>query len=204
MITAVDVEVGAVVAAGTPIVRVAADGPRDVVFAIPEDRVAAMRVLLGKPGAMQVRLWDAGAAPLPATLRELSAAADPVTRTFQAKADVAQAPVRLGQTATVVVPLPQVAGVAKLPLTAVMAHQGGSAVWIFDPATSTVKQQPIVVAGADGNDVVVAAGITPGQVVVTAGVHTLTPGQKVTLYGAPKATSAAAPAASAASASASR
>jgi len=42
--------------------------------------------------------------------------------------------------------------------------------------------QPIQIATADGNDVVVASGLTPGMLVVTAGVHVLTPGQKVTIY----------------------
>jgi membrane fusion protein, multidrug efflux system len=46
----------------------------------------------------------------------------------------------------------------------------------------TVKQQPVRVAGAEGNDVVVAAGVAPGETVVVAGVHVLSPGQKVRLY----------------------
>ena len=49
----------------------------------------------------------------------------------------------------------------------------------------TVQAQPVVVAGAEGNAVVVAAGLSPGQTVVTAGVHVLTPGQKVKLFEAP-------------------
>jgi hypothetical protein len=49
-------------------------------------------------------------------------------------------------------------------------------VWLVDPAAMTVRAQPIAVAGADGNLVVVAGGLQPGQAVVTAGVHTLTPG----------------------------
>ncbi|NUP89830.1 MAG: hypothetical protein HUU25_08435 [Candidatus Sumerlaeia bacterium] len=61
---------------------------------------------------------------------------------------------------------------------------------ILDPASMTVKVQPVVVAGADGNEVVVASGLSPGQVVVTAGVHVLTAGQKVRLYAASSAASA--------------
>ena len=45
-----------------------------------------------------------------------------------------------------------------------------------------MQPQPITVGGADGNSVVVAAGLAPGQTIVTAGVHLLTPGQKVKLY----------------------
>ena len=49
----------------------------------------------------------------------------------------------------------------------------------------TVRAQPIEVAGAEGNSIVVAAGLLPGQIVVTAGVHVLTPGLKVKFYGEP-------------------
>ncbi len=181
VITGVDGEPGMVVAAGAPVVRLAHDGPRDVVFAVPEDKVGQLREAGSKPGALKVRLWSGGAL-LPASLREVSAAADPATRTFLAKADVGGAGVRLGQTATVLVELPRVPGVARLPLAAVTQFQGKTVVWLLDKATLTVRPQAIEVAGADGNSVVVAAGLSTGQVVVTAGVHTLTAGQKVKLY----------------------
>ncbi len=53
---------------------------------------------------------------------------------------------------------------------------------ICDPATSTIKSQVIQIATADGNDAVVASGLTPGMQVVATGVHVLSPGQKVTVY----------------------
>ncbi len=198
VITAVEAEPGAVLAAGTPVVRLAHDGPRDVVFAVPEDVVARMRPLLGQQGALKVRLWGTQAT-LPATLREVAAAADPATRTFQVKADLGRAEVQLGQTANVVIDLPRQEGVTRLPLTAVMQQQGQTAVWLLDRASMTVRVQPVQVAGADGNTVIVASGLQPGQVVVTAGVHVLTPGQKVKLYqaGTPPAAAASTAAASA-------
>lgn len=184
VITSVDAEPGTVLAAGTPVLRLAQDGPRDAVFAVPEDGVQALRALLGRPGAVHVRLWGA-AEVLPATVREVSAAADAATRTYLVKADVRGAALQLGQTATLVVDLPRRDGVTRLPLAAVMQQQGQTAVWLLDRATMTVKVQPVVVGGADGNTVVVASGLSPGQTVVTAGVHTLTPGQKVKRYAEP-------------------
>lgn len=183
VVTGVDAEVGAVLSAGSPVLRLAHDGPRDAVFAVPEDGVAAVRALLGRPGAVRVRAWGNSAAT-PATVREVAAAADPATRTFLVKADVGAAAVQLGQTMTVVIDLPPHVAAAKLPLAAVMQQQGQTAVWLLDTTTMTVKVQPIAVAGADGNTVVVANGLSPGQTVVVAGVHTLTPGQKVKLYDA--------------------
>ena len=184
VVTAVEAEVGTVLAAGTPVLRLAHDGPRDVAFAVPEDRVAAMRTLLGRAGALEVRPWGASA-PLPASVREVAAAADPVTRTFLVKADIGAAPLQLGQTVTVLIEQPALAGVTKLPLSAVTRQGGQTAVWLVDPATMTVSAQPVVVAGAEGNQVIVASGLRPGQIVVTAGVHVLTPGQKVALFAAP-------------------
>ena len=191
VVTAVEAEPGAVLAAGATVLRVAQDGPRDVVFAVPEDQAAAIRSLQDRAGALQVRMWGDGAAPLPATVREVAAAADPTTRTFVVKADIGKTAARLGQTATVSIALPVVPGVVKLPLTAVFEQQGKSSVWLLDTASMTVRAQAIQVAGAEGNWVIVAGGLSPGQQIVSAGVHVLTAGQKVSLYGAAPALAAA-------------
>ncbi|TXH62905.1 MAG: efflux RND transporter periplasmic adaptor subunit [Burkholderiaceae bacterium] len=191
VITAVEAEPGMVVAAGTPVLRLAHDGPRDVVFAVPEDKLALIRQLAAVPGRFSVKLWGEDSTALPASIREISAAADPVTRTFLVKADVGKAPVKLGQTATVRVELPQTAGVTKLPLTALKEEQGRSIVWLVDRESMTVRAQAVQVAGADGNDAVITGGLQPGQVVVTAGVHVLNPGQTVKFYVEPGASAAA-------------
>lgn len=199
VVTAIEADPGAVLAAGAPVLRVAPDGPRDVVFAVPEQQAGQLRALEGKPGLLQVRVWGAGNAPVPATVREVAAAADPSTRTFAVKADLGTAPVRLGQTATVSLAVPSAAGAFKLPLSALFEQQGQSKVWLLDTATMTVNAQPVRVAGAEGNMVLIAGGVAAGQQVVSAGAHTLTAGQKVALYGAglpARAGSAAAPAAS--------
>lgn len=196
VVTSVDAEPGMVLAAGMPVLRLAHDGPRDAVFSVPEDRVDAVRALLGKPGALRLRLWGASDEAMPVTVRELAAAADPMTRTYLVKADVGTAPVRLGQTATVLVAAP-VSSSIKLPLNTVFGQAGQSAVWLVDRATMTVRQQPITVKGAEGNLVIVASGLKPGDVVVTAGVHALAGGQKVRWYNEP-APAAAAPTASSA------
>ncbi|MEX8517861.1 MAG: efflux RND transporter periplasmic adaptor subunit [Leptothrix sp. (in: b-proteobacteria)] len=191
VVIGVDAEPGAVVAAGTPILRLAPDGPRDVVFAVPEDQIGALRALAGRKEALKVRLWGMSE-PLRATVREVAAAADATTRTFLVKADVGRAEVRLGQTATVLIDSPQTTGVTRLPLPAVTELGGHSSVWLLDVPTMTVKSQPVTVAGADGNAVLISAGLRPGQEVVTAGVHVLTPGQKVKRYLEPGAATPAA------------
>ncbi len=200
VITAVDAEPGAVLSAGSTVLRLAHDGPRDAVFSVPEDQVRAMRQLQGRPGALKLRAWGAGEALSAATVREVAASADPMTRTFLVKADMGATALRLGQTASVLLDTPAVAGVIKLPLPAVFEQGGQSTVWLLDQNSMTVRAQPVVVAGADGNLVLVGAGLAAGQVVVSAGVHALTAGQKVRLYVEPGAAVKAAAAASSPSA----
>jgi multidrug efflux system membrane fusion protein len=195
VITAVEAEPGQVLAAGTPVLKLAQDGPRDAQFSVPEDVVDQGRALLGKPDAARLQLWGA-AATTPATLREVAGAADPVTRTFLVKADVGRAAVRLGQTATLRLPgLPAASGL-RLPLTAVFEAQGRSHVWVFSRAEGAVRMQAVQIAGADGNTVLVLQGLRAGEEVVVAGTHVLTPGQKVRPYVEP-AQSASVPAAAA-------
>lgn len=199
VVTGVDAEPGQVLAAGTPVVRVAQDGPRDIVFAVPEDQIARVKAAAGQPGALKVRLWGS-TETAPLKLREVAAAADPVTRTFLIKADAGKLDVKLGQSATVVLQLPPVPGVVKLPLAAVLQQGGKTSVWVLDPASMTIKAVPVQVSGADGNEVVIAGGLAAGQEVVVAGVHVLNPGQKVKRYVPPRTTAVpAAPAAPAAS-----
>lgn len=194
LITSVDAEPGTVVAAGTPVLRLAHDGPRDVVFQVPEHQVALLRRQLKSESAgLQVRIWGREE-PLPATLRELAESADPVTRTFLVKADIGRADeVKLGQTATVVFNPGKLSGVVKVPMSAVFESQGRPHVWVLSPSTMTLKAQAVEVGGADGNEVVVLSGLSPKQEIVTAGTHVLAANQKVRRFGAAPA---AAPAAS--------
>ncbi|AEG92666.1 Candidate periplasmic linker protein [Ramlibacter tataouinensis TTB310] len=180
VVTAVEAEPGQVVAAGAPVVRVAQDGPRDAVFSVPEDRVAEIRA--GSPVA--VRLWSENRS-LAGQVREVAASADPVTRTFQVKVALAgQAQPALGSTVYVTPQAPASAGaqVIKLPTSALRQEGNGSAVWVLDTASMTVRSQPVQIATADGNEAVIAGGLQPGAQVVVAGVHVLSPGQKVSIY----------------------
>ncbi|MDT7835242.1 efflux RND transporter periplasmic adaptor subunit [Aquabacterium sp. OR-4] len=202
VVTSVDAEPGAVLAAGTSVLRLAHDGPRDAVFSVPEDRVDSVRALLGKAGALALKPWGAADKPLPATVREVSAAADPATRTFLVKADIGSAALRLGQTATVAIAAPLGSAVIKLPLQALFERGGKPMVWRVDRASMVVQARPVTVAGAEGNLVLIGQGLAAGESVVTAGVHTLNEGQKVRWYQEPAAAAAPATAHAIAAASA--
>jgi membrane fusion protein, multidrug efflux system len=180
VVTAVDAEPGQVVAAGAPVVRVAQNGPRDVVYSVPEDKLALVKI--GAP--VDVRMWS-GNTTLKGSVREVAASADPVTRTFAVKVALdSKDLLPLGATVTVVPTAlgAQAAQVIKLPTSAFSQSGKATVVWVVNMDTMTVNAQPVQVQTADGNDVVVASGLRPGMVVVVAGVHVLAPGQKVTIY----------------------
>ncbi len=185
VITQVDVEPGQVVSAGLPVLTLAHDGPRDAVFSVPEDMGAVVRPMVGKTGGIKVRRWGA-TEWLPATIREMAAAADPVTRTLLVKADVGRAGFELGQSGSVMLnaPVRSATGV-RIPLNALAELGGKSVVWVLDPKTLVVQPQPVVTADVVGNSVLVARGLNPGQEIVTAGVYVLSPGQVVKRYQAP-------------------
>lgn len=179
VVLSVAAEPGQVLSAGTVVLTLARDGTREAAFAVPETRVAGVR-----PGmAVQVQLWQQAQA-WPGKVREVAAGADPATRTYRVRAtfdaEAAQAP--LGATATVslaraVDGLPAI----KLPTTALWRQGAGqdSAVWVFDAASGSVQARSVQVAGLDGNQAVLSAGVQPGERVVLAGVHVLTEGEKV-------------------------
>ena len=182
VITSVDVEPGQVVGAGQPVLTLAQDGPRDVVFAVPEDMGPTVRALIGKPAGIQVRRWGTTEWTA-AKVREVAGATDSLTRTLLVKADIGELQAELGQTAAVLVRTPtRIKGGIQLPLHALAQREGRSVVWVLDGQSMTVKPQPVVTGDIVGNVVLVADGLQPGQEVVTAGVHVLNPGQKVKRY----------------------
>ena len=193
VVTAIEAEPGQVLEQGQTVLRLAQGGARDAVFAVPEDLVSQLRV--GQEVA--VRPWGGaaeGAAKLRATVRDIAASADPVTRTFTVKAALSGSPLPpLGATLTVYPSAFAPSGVQalRLPTSALWAQGQQTAVWVFDAASSTVRAQVIEVAQVDGNEVLVRAGLQAGAQVVATGVHVLAPGQKVSIYQAKTAPDAA-------------
>ncbi|CAN5343075.1 efflux RND transporter periplasmic adaptor subunit [soil metagenome] len=188
VVTGVDAEIGQVVAAGTPVVRVAQLGEKEIVIGIPEDKVESLR----RVSDVRVRIWANPNQVLAGKIRELSPIADPSTRTYTAKVSIMNAPaeVRLGMTAYVAFAAKTPEAMIKLPLTALLQEKGATVVWVLE--NGTVKQAPVQVAGPSGNEVLIASGLSPGQTVVTAGVNLLKPGQKVSILGEDLATKSSA------------
>lgn len=181
VVTAVDAELGQVVAAGTPVLRVAQAGEKEVVVGIPEDKVANLRDITD----VRVRIWANPQAVLPGKLRELSPVADPVTRTYAARITILNAPaeVKLGMTAYVSFVAKTPDAMFAVPLTALLQDQAATSVWLVE--NGAVRLVPVQIGGTAGDDVLLAGGVKAGQTIVTAGVNLLKTGQKVKILGTP-------------------
>lgn len=179
VVTAVDAEVGQVVAAGTPVVKVAKAGEKEVVIGLPEDKVDALRAV----SDVQVRMWAAPEVLIPGKIREISPSADAQTRTYAARIAIPDSATgaRLGMTALVQFSSSLPREMVRLPLMALFYDKQQTSVWLVEGGK--VRLVPVQVATASGNEILLAAGVNPGQSVVTAGVNMLKPGQKVTILG---------------------
>lgn len=178
-VTAVGAEPGEVVAAGQMIVRVARQGGRDAVFDVP---ARVKEAAAGLDPEVTVTLSSDPNVRAKGRVREVSPQADPVTRTFPVRVGLADPPaaMRLGSTVTGAIRIGGAAGI-RVPASALANLDGGTAVWIFDPGSETVSPRAIEVGRFDLAEIEVASGLAVGDVVVTAGVQTLRPGQKVRL-----------------------
>ncbi|MYN45709.1 efflux RND transporter periplasmic adaptor subunit [Pseudoduganella sp. FT93W] len=179
VVTAVDAEVGQVVAAGTPVVRVAKQGEKEVVIGLPEDKVDSLR----RVSDVQIRLWADPQRTVPGKIREISPVADAATRTYTVKVTIPDTldDAKLGMTAVVQFNAKTAAPQIKVPLTALFYEKSATSVWLVE--RNAVKLVPVMVGGAVGNDIVLSSGVKAGQTVVTAGVNLLKPGQQVRILG---------------------
>ncbi|MGB8857478.1 MAG: efflux RND transporter periplasmic adaptor subunit [Burkholderiales bacterium] len=177
-ITAVNAEVGQVVAAGQPVMKLAKLDEKEVVINIPENRLADVK----KVENIAVRLWSAPDKIYRGKVREVAPGADATTRTYTAKISILEAAdVKLGMTANVILQQNGTANVALIPLTALYQGDNRPAVWVVDSKNSLVNLRPIVTGPYREDGVVVLSGLADGELIVIAGVHKLSPGQAVRL-----------------------
>jgi multidrug efflux system membrane fusion protein len=173
VVTELPGEAGLVVVEGQPVARLARDGGLEAVVSLPENRVDVARTALAR-----VTLWSAPDVSLPAVLREVSPSADPLTRTYQARFALSGAGpgVELGMTATVyLTPADSTPGFV-LPLSSLLRQSDRPAVWVVGREAGRPTLTPVEVREYRQESVVIAAGVKPGDLVVTAGVQKIDPG----------------------------
>jgi len=174
-------ETGEVVQAGQMIYMVARDAGWDAVFDVP-----AQVLRTAPPDAdVIIALTDDPSVTAKGRVRQVDPQADPVTRTFKVRVAVNDPPpaMRLGATVTGRMEVDHGHGVS-IPASALTASGESPAVWVVDPANLTVSLKRVEVLRFDPGTVVLSGGLSGGEIVVTAGVQALHPGQKVRLLGA--------------------
>ena len=184
-ITAIQAEVGQVVAPGQAVMKLARTDDKEVVISIPENRLAE----LNGSKEIAITLWANPAMKYRGKVREVSPSADPVTRTYAAKISVLNpdTTMKLGMTANVYLTGARRGVSAMLPATALFQDNGKAAVWLVDPAASTVKLVPVEVGEYIEDKIAITAGLKQGDVVIRAGVHKLFAGEKVRIAQDPSA-----------------
>lgn len=181
VVTAVGAEAGEVVAAGRMIAEVAKDAARDAVFDFP----AAVKDGMPADPDIAVALTLNPSVSTAGHIREVSPRADPVTGTFRVRVRLVDPPpaMRLGSTVSARLKRSAVDGYV-IPASALVRTERKPGVWIVDPTSATVTMKNVDVGEFEQGSVI-ARGLEPGDIVVTAGVQALHPGQKVRLLPTP-------------------
>jgi RND family efflux transporter MFP subunit len=177
-VTAKGAEPGEVVASGRMILQIAKQGDRYAVFNVPSQLIRQSP----KDPEVTVSLSDDPTIVTTGHVREVAPQADAATGTYVVKVALDQPPdsMRLGATIVGQVKV-QSEPVIQLPGTALIQSEGKPAVWVVDPEKKTVSLVTVTVGHYDTSSAVVSQGLNDGDLVVTAGVQALRPGQKVRL-----------------------
>lgn len=167
-------EPGQVVAAGQPVVQLAQAGPREALVWLPE----SLRPEIGAEAEASVYGRDGRRGK--ARLRQISDAADPQTRTYEARyvLDGAAASAPLGSTVTIKIRDGARDSEIAVPVGAVLNDGSRTGVWVVDQASATVRFAPIEVQRL-GEETAFVTGIELGEQVVALGAHLLTDGATV-------------------------
>lgn len=167
-------EPGQVVAAGQTVVKLAHAGPREAAINLPE----TVRPVLGS--IAQATLYGMNES-VPARLRQLSDAADPATRTFEARYVLggADATAPLGATVTIELAEPGKASSTEVPIGAITDRGKGPGVFVLNKSASTVSFHPVKILRLDEEDAILSDGVHSGERIVALGAHLLSNGQQV-------------------------
>jgi RND family efflux transporter MFP subunit len=177
-ISLVEAEAGQVAAAGQTMMTLVWDEDWEVEIDVPENKISGLS--LGQKAL--VEFWALPELKIEGHVREIAPVADQMTRTFPLRVALDSRPpeIRLGMTAEVRLsaatekPLE-----ALLPTTAILQTGDQSRVWLVKG--ETLVSRPVVLGGYVGNQVRALDGLVDGDVVVVAGVHKLSEGQRVRL-----------------------
>lgn len=169
-------EPGQVVSAGQVVVRVAHAGRREAIINLPE----TLRPAVGSTA--RAALYGSGLSGA-AKLRQLSDAANPQTRTFEARyvleGRLADAP--LGSTISIQLSSERATPALQVPLGAIYDSGKGPGVWLVTGKEPQVSWRAVQVAGLGSETAAITSGLVAGEQIVVLGAHLLHEGEAVRL-----------------------
>ena len=169
-------EPGQVVSAGQPVVRLARAGEREAVVYLPE----TLRPAIG--AVARAKLYGDSDTAVPAKLRQLSDAADRITRTYEARyiLDGALASAPLGATVTVeIADGASSASAFEVPIGALFDPGKGPGVWEIEGNPAKAAWRSVKVLGLSDEVAQVTGNVKAGTQVAALGAHLLKEGQVV-------------------------
>lgn len=192
VVTQVMAESGQVVAPGQAVMRIANPAEKELSISVPEAKITEFRTA-GTNGAakkeLRVATWSQPDKYYAAKVREVSAAADPITRTYAVRVTLQKADevVQLGMSAYAVLLGANEAGVLAVPLSALYVKGNTTGVWLI-AADGKVSLKPVTVVQYKENSALIKDGVKIGDVIVAAGVHKLREGEVVKPISDPQVT----------------
>jgi len=175
VVTSVFADVGQVVAAGQPVMRIARPEEKEIAVVVPEGRIATLK----EATEIMVGFWALPEVQVRGRLREISPAADPVTRTYAARIALIDPPatVHLGMSARVGIGSAASSAPIVVPLAAVVDRGQGPAVWVV--ADNKAQRRPVDVLQFREDGVLIGKGVSAGDLIVVSGAHQLVADQPV-------------------------
>ncbi len=181
VVSAINAETGQVVSAGQTVVTVVREGEREVEISVPENRINEFR----QAQAIKITFWALPGVAVEGSIREISPMADKTSRTYKVRISMKgiNTEIKLGMTANVEV------GAASglqneeffVPLTAIYQTGIYPAVWVIVDNVATLR--PVKTGNVGDGNIQIIEGLHSGDMLVTAGVHKLREGQKVSTAG---------------------
>ncbi len=178
VITSINVQPGQVVSAAQTVMTLAADGKRDAVFDLAEPTLTEKATTT----PIRIALLSNPALKADGQFRDISPQADSQTRTWRLRVTLTNPPADMALGSTVLGTFPgKVDQVIALPASALTRAGERPAVFVVNSKTQQIQVRPIQLTRFDAQQIYLSAGVQPGERVVTAGVKTLLPGERVRL-----------------------
>ncbi|WP_213942048.1 efflux RND transporter periplasmic adaptor subunit [Pseudomonas sp. dw_612] len=176
IVTAWNAEAGQVVTAGQQVVTLAQPDIKEAVIDLPDTLVDQLPADV----VFQVAAQLDPSITSTAIIREIEPQAQSATRTRRARLTLTDTPpgFRLG-TAISVTLSSAIKPRLELPVSALQEVDGKTRIWVIDPQNQTVSPRDVSLISRTDSTVVLADGVKSGERVVSAGVNSLKPGQKV-------------------------